>query len=63
MEGGVRGHRNVWLMPFHVPNSIVLGVAVFKNVSCWSGVPGGGNLLCRRVGEVGEMARSKLEIG
>ena len=63
MEGGVRGHRNIGLMPPLVPQSTMLGVAALKNVSCWSGVPGGGVLLCKNMGEVGEIVRSKIESG
>jgi len=63
MEGGVRGHRNVGLMTSHVPHSTMLGWAVLKNVSFWFGLPGDGVLLCRNVGGVGEIARSKIESG
>lgn len=41
----------------------MLSVAVSRNVGRWFGVPGDGVLLCRNVGDVGDMARSKMESG
>lgn len=63
IAGGVLGHRNVGLSLFHVLHSAILGVAVRRDVGCQVGVPGDDALLSRDVGEVGEMARSKIESG
>ncbi|KAF2630792.1 hypothetical protein BU25DRAFT_446387 [Macroventuria anomochaeta] len=63
IAGGVRGHRNVGLEPFHVSPSTILGVAVLRNVGCQLGVPGDGVVLSKKVGDVGEMARSKIDSG